>query len=141
MTTIKRVYEPPTAADGHRVLVDRLWPRGLARARAGIDEWAKAIAPSTELRLWYGHEKERWPEFRKRYRQELAAPAAVETLERLRGIARRQTLTLLTATRADVGTHAHVLAEMLARGKRPARAKAATKRAAPARPKPARRRR
>ncbi len=141
MVAIKRVYEPRAASDGHRVLVDRLWPRGIARAKAGIDEWAKAAAPSTGLRQWYGHEPERWPEFRRRYRLELAAPEAAGILERLRAIARRGAVTLLTATRADAGTHAHVLAELLAPTPRSARAKSPTKRAAPAKRKTAVRKR
>lgn len=68
---LKRAYEAPAASDGQRILVDRLWPRGLAKAEARIDHWAKEIAPSAELRRWFGHDPERWPEFRRRYEAEL----------------------------------------------------------------------
>jgi uncharacterized protein YeaO (DUF488 family) len=81
----KRIYEAKAGDDGYRVLVDRLWPRGLAKAAAEIDEWAKAVSPSTELRKWYGHEPAKFGEFRKRYRAELAG--AEEDVERLRGLA------------------------------------------------------
>jgi uncharacterized protein YeaO (DUF488 family) len=70
---LKRAYEPPAPSDGHRILVDRLWPRGLSKERAAIDEWMKEVAPSTELRRWFGHDPERWPEFQRRYKQELLA--------------------------------------------------------------------
>lgn len=82
---IKRVYETASRADGRRILVDRLWPRGLSKADARIDFWAKAIAPSNELRRWYGHEAEKWPEFRRRYFAELDGnPAGMrELLEHL----------------------------------------------------------
>ena len=70
---LKRAYDPPDPADGSRILVDRLWPRGLSKARARIDFWAKELAPSTALRQWYGHDPEKWPEFQQRYFAELAA--------------------------------------------------------------------
>ncbi len=73
---VKRVYEPPSKSDGRRVLVDRLWPRGLSKAGAKIDYWPKEIAPSTELRKWYGHEPDKWPEFKRRYFKELKSKAA-----------------------------------------------------------------
>jgi uncharacterized protein YeaO (DUF488 family) len=98
--TIARVYEGPgRAGDGHRVLVDRLWPRGLAKTAVELDEWAKDVAPSTELRRWYGHVPERFTEFSRRYRAELASPPAAAVVDRLRDIARKQGLVLLTATR------------------------------------------
>jgi uncharacterized protein YeaO (DUF488 family) len=107
----KRIYEPKAGDDGYRVLVDRLWPRGLAKAAAGIDEWAKAVSPSTELRKWYGHEPAKFDEFRARYRAELAG--AEDDLERLRGLAERGRVTLLTAT-ADLDlSHVAVLKELL----------------------------
>lgn len=71
MFVAKRVYEPAAKDDGYRVLVDRLWPRGLTKAKAHVDLWLKEVAPSTELRKWFGHEPEKWPEFQKRYRAEL----------------------------------------------------------------------
>jgi uncharacterized protein YeaO (DUF488 family) len=113
MVRIKRIYEPPASTDGYRVLVDRLWPRGLKREAAAIDEWLKAIAPSSMLREWYGHRPELWLEFRVRYRLELAAEAAATELERLRIISTRRPLTLLTATRNETENHAVVLSEIL----------------------------
>jgi uncharacterized protein YeaO (DUF488 family) len=107
----KRIYEAKAGDDGYRVLVDRLWPRGLAKAAAEIDEWAKAVSPSTELRKWYGHEPAKFGEFRKRYRAELAG--AEEDVERLRGLAQRGRLTLLTATAELDLSHVAVLTEIL----------------------------
>lgn len=80
---IKRAYEPALPGDGYRVLVDRLWPRGLSRARAKIDEWRRELAPSGALRRWFGHDPERWPEFQARYRRELANPEARAALREL----------------------------------------------------------
>ncbi len=110
---MRRVYDDPSPDDGTRVLVDRVWPRGLARARAGIDEWAKAVAPSTELRRWYGHDPGRFEEFRRRYLAELAEPERHSALGRLRELARSGRLTLLTATRDIDHSQAAVLAEHL----------------------------
>lgn len=112
MIAIKRVYTPFDPADGTRVLVDRLWPRGLVRADAHIDEWAKEVAPSTELRRWYGHRPELWPEFQVLYAQELIRPDVVEPLRRLRDLGRDRTLTLLTAARGELN-HAFVLRQVL----------------------------
>lgn len=112
MIAIKRVYAPFDTADGTRALVDRLWPRGLRREDAHIDEWAKDIAPSTELRRWYGHRPELWPEFQARYARELARPDVAETLVRLRDLGRAGTLTLLTAVRSELN-HAVVLRQVL----------------------------
>ncbi|GAU66146.1 hypothetical protein SSP35_02_05150 [Streptomyces sp. NBRC 110611] len=113
---MRRVYEPPEPADGARVLVDRLWPRGLAKADARLSEWCKDVAPSTELRRWYGHRAERFEGFVARYREELAGEAAQRALERLRGLAREGPLTLLTATKEVPASHAAVLAEELGEG-------------------------
>jgi uncharacterized protein YeaO (DUF488 family) len=111
---VRRVYEEPSADDGARVLVDRLWPRGESKENAHLDEWAKDVAPSNELRMWYGHDPERFDEFRSRYEAELAAPAAQEGLGRLRGLAAGgRPLTLLTATRELDLSHATVLADLL----------------------------
>ena len=101
MTTVRarRVYEAPDAADGRRVLVDRLWPRGLAKAAAHIDEWLKAIAPSDELRRWYGHDPAKFGEFRRRYGDELRDPERAAALAHLRELAAAGPVTLLTATR------------------------------------------
>lgn len=113
MIAIKRIYAPPAETDGHRVLIDRLWPRGLKRDAAAIDEWAKTVAPSSELRIWYNHRPERWQEFQIRYRSELATSDAIAALDRLRGIALSRTVTLLTASRNEIENHAIVLAEVL----------------------------
>jgi len=108
---VKRVQEPKSAQDGHRVLVDRLWPRGISKARAALDEWCADIAPSTALRRWYHADLSRWREFRTRYRAELhAQPTA---LEPLRERAARQRVTLLYAARDTQRNHALVLREVL----------------------------
>jgi uncharacterized protein YeaO (DUF488 family) len=110
--TIKRVYEPPAASDGTRVLVDRLWPRGLSKDKATIDRWEKDLAPSDELRRWFGHEPAKWAEFRKRYRAELKAHAGL--VRELAGTAAgRRHLTLLYAARDEQHNNAVVLAELL----------------------------
>jgi uncharacterized protein YeaO (DUF488 family) len=96
---VRRVYDQPSPDDGERLLVDRLWPRGLSREAARIDDWVKEAAPSAELRRWYGHEPARFAEFRRRYASELRAPARAGALARLREAAGRGTVTLLTATR------------------------------------------
>lgn len=107
---VVRVYEDPgRGAKEHRVLVDRLWPRGLAKAAVELDEWAKDVAPSTDLRRWYGHDPMRFAEFARRYRAELAAPAAVSVVERLRDLAGKRWLVLLTATRDIEHSSAAVL--------------------------------
>ncbi|WP_199833638.1 DUF488 domain-containing protein [Streptomyces sp. NRRL B-3648] len=109
---VRRIYEPPEPDDGLRVLVDRLWPRGLAKDEAQVDEWPKELTPSTELRTWY-HGGGSYEEFRSRYEEELGAPPAAELLDRLRKSARKGTVTLLTASRKTGESHAHVLAELL----------------------------
>lgn len=110
---VDRVYGGRTAADGARVLVDRLWPRGLAKSRAELDEWCKQVAPSTALRTWYGHVPERFAEFARRYRAELDDPERAEALQHLRELARQGPVTLLTATRSVEISAAAVLAELL----------------------------
>ena len=110
---MRRVYEEPTAEDGTRVLVDRVWPRGLRKDRAHIDEWCKQVAPSTELRKWYGHDPERFDEFTRRYRSELEEPEQAEALAGLRKLAQERTVTLLTATRAIEISQAAVLAGLI----------------------------
>jgi uncharacterized protein YeaO (DUF488 family) len=112
--TVRRIYEPPEADTGRaRVLVDRLWPRGVAKEAAGIDEWAKDAAPTTGLRRWYGHDPERWPEFARRYRDELHRPPASGAVGRLLALARERPLTLVTATRDVDRSGARVLADHL----------------------------
>ena len=114
MIKLKRVYETPSPKDGLRVLVERLWPRGLTKEKADLDEWCKTIAPSTELRKWYHHDPERFTEFARRYRAELTEPERAEALAHLRTLAQgRKSLTLLTASKAVDISEATVLAEML----------------------------
>jgi uncharacterized protein YeaO (DUF488 family) len=108
----KRIYEQPTPADGFRVLVDRLWPRGLSKVVAAVDLWLRDIAPSTELRTWFGHDVARWPEFSDRYRQELAGHG--ELLDVLLDLERQHgAVTLLFAARDVEHNEADVLAEVL----------------------------
>lgn len=108
---LKRVYLPPDAEDGKRVLVDRLWPRGLSKQEAAIDLWLKEVAPSAPLRKWFGHVPERFPEFRRRYREELAANPAVPGLA---AMAAREKVTLLYGAKDETHNQAVVLAEYLA---------------------------
>jgi uncharacterized protein YeaO (DUF488 family) len=110
---VRRVYDPPCADDGYRVLVDRLWPRGLRREQARLDLWLKEIAPSDGLRRFYGHDPSRWEEFRRRYDEELRSPERRRLLEEL--AARGGTVTLLTATRDVSRSAAEVLRQALAR--------------------------
>jgi uncharacterized protein YeaO (DUF488 family) len=111
---VKRAYEPASADDGRRVLVDRLWPRGVTRERAAIDDWPKGLAPSPELRTWFGHDPARFEGFRRRYVQELRARRP--ELADLRRHARRGTLTLVHGARDTEHNGAVVLAEVLRRG-------------------------
>lgn len=108
-----RIYDDPGDDDGIRVLVDRLWPRGVSKVRANIDEWCAAVAPSDDLRKWYGHAPERFDEFERRYLEELEDPERAASLAHLRTMASRGRLTLLTATRDVEGSQAAVLAELL----------------------------
>jgi len=108
---LKRAYEPPSPGDGVRVLVDRLWPRGLRKADAAIDRWLKELAPSAELRRWFGHDPDRWDEFRRRYRSELSAHT--DLLDELRTLARTGPLTLVYAARDERHNDAVVLREVL----------------------------
>jgi uncharacterized protein YeaO (DUF488 family) len=108
---LKRAYEPAAAGDGTRVLVDRLWPRGVTKKAAAIDFWAKELAPSTELRKWFGHDPVRWEEFRKRFTKELQQHAA--QLEELRTIARQGPLTLVYAAHDEAHNDAVVLRGLL----------------------------
>ena len=110
---VRRVYEEPEPEDGTRVLVDRIWPRGLTRAKAALDEWCKDVGPSGELRRWYGHDPGRFEEFGRRYRVELQGPRQAEALSHLRGLAKDRRLTLLTGTRQPEISEAAVLAALL----------------------------
>jgi uncharacterized protein YeaO (DUF488 family) len=108
---IKRVYEPAGPSDGRRVLVDRLWPRGVSKASARIDEWMKEVAPSTELRKWFHSGASDWPEFRRRYAEELRGK--LELLDKLRAYSAGGAVTLLYAARDEENNHAVVLREVL----------------------------
>ena len=110
---LKRAYEPPSKADGKRILVDRLWPRGLAKVKAGFDHWLKDVAPSTELRKWFGHDPEKWTEFKKRYRAELKKNPA---LSELQALSRQGDITLVYAARDQLHNEAVVLKQILERG-------------------------
>ncbi len=111
---IKRVYESASPSDGIRILVDRLWPRGLTKERAGIDEWLKDLAPSNELRQWYHARPDHWQDFRKKYLRELAQPDHQEVLQRLYELAHKQKqLTLLFASKNETLNNAVVLKELL----------------------------
>ena len=107
----KRAYDPAEPGDGYRVLIDRLWPRGVSKERARLDEWARELAPSTELRTWFGHDPERFAEFRRRYLRELAAQD--EKLGELRNRAQEGAVTLVYAARDDQHNDAVVIAELL----------------------------
>ncbi|MGW3292062.1 DUF488 domain-containing protein [Streptomyces sp. NPDC001002] len=109
---VRRVYESPEQEDGVRVLVDRLWPRGLSKEAAAVDEWPKALTPSTELRRWY-HAGGSYEEFARRYEAELAAPEAAELLDHVRESATKGPVTLLTSAKAPEQSHAAVLARLL----------------------------
>lgn len=115
----RRIYDDPASDDGIRVLVDRIWPRGVSKGRAKLDEWCKTVAPSTELRKWYRHDPKLFEAFTCRYRDELAEPDRAAALEHLRELAQAQTLTLLTATREVDLSEAAVLAELIGSGIQP----------------------
>ena len=104
---IKRIYEETSDEDGYRVLVDRIWPRGVSKQKAHLDEWLKEIAPSTELRTWFDHAEPRWPEFQKRYRAELAKNPEVDELRRL--MKEHEVVTLLYSARNEEENQAVVL--------------------------------
>ena len=112
---LKRIYLPPEKADGLRVLVERLWPRGLKKEAAAVDLWLKDIAPSHELRKWFGHDPERWDAFKARYRDEMQSPERQTALQNLRERAARQTVTLVFAARDEDLSAATVILEELER--------------------------
>ncbi|MGK8501355.1 DUF488 domain-containing protein [Nocardia asiatica] len=111
---VKRVYDAPDPDDGTRVLVDRLWPRGLTKAQARVDRWPRALTPSTELRRWFHADRDaRGPEFARRYRAELAAPDVRQDLRELRALAAEGPVTLLTAVQDPANSHVPVLLDVL----------------------------
>ncbi|MFI5269364.1 MAG: DUF488 domain-containing protein [Chloroflexota bacterium] len=110
---LKRVYDPPSADDGRRVLVDRVWPRGLSKAEARVDEWLRELGPSTELRKWFGHEPSRWDEVRARYQEELKAPVQRQRLQHVRELASSETVSILYGAKDREHNQAVVIAEQL----------------------------
>jgi uncharacterized protein YeaO (DUF488 family) len=113
MVKIKRAYDPAERDDGRRILVDRLWPRGIKKENANIDEWLKDISPSNELRRWFSHDTAKWPEFKKRYMNELTKK--IDLVERLRAEARKGVITLLFAAKDADHNNAAVLKESIDR--------------------------
>jgi len=116
MIQLKRAYETPEAADGDRYLVERLWPRGVKKEDARLKAWVKDVSPSAALRKWYGHDPEKWPEFQKRYREELKDAEHRAALEELRKAARRGTITLVYAAKDEERNSARIVKEELGRG-------------------------
>ena len=112
---LRRAYEDPASDDGHRVLVDRVWPRGRTKDELRLDEWARDLGPSTRLRKWFGHDPARWPEFQTRYHAELAAPDQARTLDGLAAKARLGPLTLVYGARDREHNQAQVIADEIAR--------------------------
>ena len=110
---VRRIYDEAQKSDGTRVLVDRVWPRGVSKDKAELDEWVKDVAPSTDLRKWYSHDPEKFDEFARRFREELKGDDAAKALDDLRELAQKGTLTLLTAAKRDDISQATVLAEIL----------------------------
>lgn len=114
MVRVKRIYDEPSEDDGARVLVDRIWPRGVSKERADLGEWLKQVAPSTDLRKWYHHDPGKWPEFVKRYREELTSGSEqAEAFEQLTALRNKGAVTLLTASKAVEISEAQVLADLL----------------------------
>jgi len=111
MVKVKRVYDPASPGDGRRILVDRLWPRGIRKEDAAIDEWLKDIAPSNELRKWYSHDPAKWGEFRKRYKAELKDKAGV--IEKLRQESKKRTVTFLYSSKETKLNNAVALKEFI----------------------------
>jgi len=115
---VKRVYEKPEREDGVRILVDRLWPRGLSKDEAALDEWIRDVAPSDKLRTWFGHKSERWQEFQRRYKSELKTAEHKDILDRLSKIAGIATVTLLYAAKDSEHNNAVALASLLKKKKK-----------------------
>lgn len=113
MVKVKRVYEKPSPADDHRILVDRLWPRGLKKSEAGLSAWLQDLAPSHELRRWFSHNPERWEEFQRRYGKELADPEKASLLQDLLAKARQGTVTLVFAAKDQERNNAVALKNLL----------------------------
>ncbi|WP_209324455.1 DUF488 domain-containing protein [Brevibacterium renqingii] len=114
---VRRIYDDAESTDGKRILVDRVWPRGISKDKAELDEWLKDIAPSDELRKWYSHDPEKFDEFARRYREELKDESRAEALEQLKSLVGSGPLTLLTASKRDDISQAAVLKKTLDSGK------------------------
>lgn len=112
---LKRAYEPPSEKDGRRVLVDRVWPRGVSKEALQLDAWYRDLAPSTQLRKWFGHDPERWPDFKKRYSAELRRPELRERLQELAALGKRGKVTLVFGARDEEHNQAIVLRDVLKR--------------------------
>jgi len=110
---LKRAYEPVESTDGKRILIDRLWPRGVSKSEARVDEWLKDLAPSTELRTWFGHDPQKWEEFRKRYIKELSSPDKTGLLEDIARRARRETITLIYSAKDTEHSDVKVLEQLI----------------------------
>jgi len=113
MIRIKRVYCEPSLEDGVRILIDRMWPRGISKERARVVEWRKDLAPTTSLRKWFGHEPAKWTEFRRRYRTELTRSEIMEELKNLARLSPRKTITLLYSAADEEHNQAVVLKELI----------------------------
>lgn len=111
MLKLKRVYDPPAADDGYRILVDRVWPRGVTKEKAGIREWRRDLAPSDGLRAWFGHEPDKWDEFRRRYRSELEAAGKMTDVRRIAEMATSKDVTLVFGARDALHNQAVALRE------------------------------
>ena len=115
MIKIKRIYDPVSKDDGKRILVDRLWPRGVKKEKAAIDEWLKDIAPSDELRKWFSHDPEKWQEFKKRYKKELSDSDKASLVKKLKAEAKKGTITFLFAAKDTEHDNAMVLKEAISK--------------------------
>lgn len=113
MLKIKRAYDKKEAGDGNRILIDRLWPRGVTKAESGIDEWLKDLGPTTELRKWFGHDPEKWEEFRKKYVKELSAPDKEALLGKIAQSASRSNVTLIYSSKDTEHSDVKVLQELI----------------------------
>ncbi|MFA5072601.1 MAG: DUF488 domain-containing protein [Nitrospirota bacterium] len=113
MIKLKRIYEKPEKGDGYRILVDRLWPRGVSKERAALDLWLKEIAPSDSLRKWFSHDPEKWSEFKKKYKAELKANE--EDVTQLKSLARKGTITLLYAAKDEEHNEALVIKDFISK--------------------------
>lgn len=115
MIRIKRAYDPPNPTDGYRILIDRLWPRGLSKDALSFDDWMKVLAPSTELRKQFGHDPEKWKEFERRYQEELNDAEAKKRIEQLAQLSTRRNVTLLYSAKDEEHNNAVVLARQIER--------------------------